>query len=86
MQIKGNRTETKHLRWTLRPVPIKPYDIKKSSNGFSTKAHRMRKKDYFELFLLFAHQIITCLLLNDRVVQGIIADQLMSKAGTCPGY
>lgn len=60
--------------------PARPYDMKKIiSRVFDQRTDG--KKNYFELFPLFANNIITCLTrLNGRTV-GVVANQPMSKAG-----
>jgi acetyl-CoA carboxylase carboxyltransferase component len=60
--------------------PAKPYDMKKIIERVFDQ-RKDGKKNYFELFPLFATNIITCFSrLNTRTV-GIIANQPMSKAG-----
>jgi acetyl-CoA carboxylase carboxyltransferase component len=61
--------------------PSKPYDIKKIiERVFDQK--KGGKKNYFELFPLFATNIITCFSRLNGLAVGIIANQPMSKAGS----
>jgi acetyl-CoA carboxylase carboxyltransferase component len=60
--------------------PSKPYDMKKIIERVFDKAPD-DKKNYFELFPLFATNIITCFSRLDGYSVGIIANQPMSKAG-----
>ncbi len=61
--------------------PSKPYDMKKIiERVFDQK--KDGKKNYFELFPLFATNIITCFSRLNGWSVGIIANQPMSKAGS----
>jgi acetyl-CoA carboxylase carboxyltransferase component len=61
--------------------PAKPYDIKKIiERVFDQRSDS--KKNYFELFPLFATNIVTCFSRLDGFPVGIIANQPISKAGS----
>ena len=61
--------------------PAKPYDMKKIIERVFDQ-RKDDKKNYFELFPLFATNIITCFSRLDGWPVGIIANQPMSKAGS----
>ncbi len=60
--------------------PKKPYDIHKVIEQVFDQ-RQDRKKNYFELFPLFATNIVTCFARLNGWSVGIIANQPMSKAG-----
>ena len=60
--------------------PSKPYDMKKIIEMIFDK-RKDGKKNYFELFPIFAPNIITCFSRLNGWVVGIIANQPMFKAG-----
>ena len=61
-------------------APNRPYDMKKIIERIFDKRDD-GKKNYFELFPLFATNIITCFSRLNGMSVGIIANQPMSKAG-----
>jgi len=61
------------------PAPNKPYDMRKIIE--SVFDHKKDGENYFELFPLFATNIITCFSRLNGLSVGIIANQPMSKAG-----
>jgi len=61
-------------------APNRPYDMKKIIERIFDKRED-DKKNYFELFPLFATNIITCFSRLNGWSVGIIANQPMSKAG-----
>ncbi|MFC1847203.1 acyl-CoA carboxylase subunit beta [Chloroflexota bacterium] len=61
--------------------PKKPYDMHKIIESVFDQRKEDGKKNYFELFPLFATNIITCLSRLNGYSVGIIANQPMSKAG-----
>jgi acetyl-CoA carboxylase carboxyltransferase component len=76
---KSDRTDTS-LFDIVPANPSKPYDMKKIiERVFDPR--KDGKKNYFELFPLFATNIITCFSRLNGWAVGIIANQPMSKAG-----
>jgi methylmalonyl-CoA decarboxylase subunit alpha len=76
---KANRTD-KTLFEIVPDAPNRPYDMKKIIERVFDKRDD-EKKNYFELFPLFATNIITCFARLNGWSVGIIANQPMSKAG-----
>jgi acetyl-CoA carboxylase carboxyltransferase component len=77
-----NRDRTDPTLFDIVPVnPAKPYDMKKIIERVFDQ-RRDTKKNYFELFPLFATNIITCFSRLNGWSVGIIANQPMSKAGS----
>jgi methylmalonyl-CoA decarboxylase subunit alpha len=76
---KANRTD-KTLFEIVPDAPNRPYDMKKIIARVFDKRDD-DKKNYFELFPLFATNIITCFTRLNGWSVGIIANQPMSKAG-----
>ncbi len=76
---KTNRTDTS-LFDIIPENPSKPYDIKKIIEKVFDQRKDV-KKNYFELFPLFATNIITCFSRLNGYSVGIIANQPLSKAG-----
>jgi acetyl-CoA carboxylase carboxyltransferase component len=69
----------KTLFEVIPDAPNRPYDMKKIIERVFD--NRDCKKNYFELFPLFATNIITCFSRLNGMSVGIIANQPMSKAG-----
>jgi acetyl-CoA carboxylase carboxyltransferase component len=76
---KANRTD-ETLFDIIPDAPNRPYDMKKIIERVFDKRED-DKKNYFELFPLFATNIITCFSRLNGWSVGIIANQPMSKAG-----
>jgi acetyl-CoA carboxylase carboxyltransferase component len=76
---KANRTD-ETLFDIIPDAPNRPYDMKKIIERVFDKRDD-DKKNYFELFPLFATNIITCFSRLNGWSVGIIANQPMSKAG-----
>jgi acetyl-CoA carboxylase carboxyltransferase component len=76
---KANRTD-ETLFEIIPDAPNRPYDMKKIIERVFDKRDD-DKKNYFELFPLFATNIITCFSRLNGWSVGIIANQPMSKAG-----
>jgi len=76
---KANRTD-ETLFEIIPDAPNRPYDMKKIIERIFDKRED-DKKNYFELFPLFATNIITCFSRLNGWSVGIIANQPMSKAG-----
>jgi acetyl-CoA carboxylase carboxyltransferase component len=70
----------KELFSIIPEAPNRPYDMKKIIERVFDKAAD-DKKNYFELFPLFATNILTCFSRLNGLSVGIIANQPMSKAG-----
>jgi acetyl-CoA carboxylase carboxyltransferase component len=76
---KANRLD-KTIFEIIPDAPNRPYDMKKIIERVFDKRDD-EKKNYFELFPLFATNIITCFSRLNGWTVGIIANQPMSKAG-----
>ncbi len=90
----NNRETPKRVDWGDEPTrteatlfdivpanPSKPYDMHKLIERVFDQ-RQDRKKNYFEIFPIFATNIITCFARLNGWSVGIIAQQPMSKAGT----
>jgi len=76
---KANRLD-KTIFEIIPDAPNRPYDMKKIIERVFDKRDD-DKKNYFELFPIFATNIITCFSRLNGWTVGIIANQPMSKAG-----